>query len=55
MIRTDPRGPRGPSEPEMRLPRRPKLGPDFPRPSHNPRPSDLRRWKRKPIAEEIIP
>ena len=40
---TDARGPRGPTDSESRLPRRPTPGPDLDSPAQNPPPSDLRR------------
>jgi hypothetical protein len=42
-------GPRLLIETDPRRPRRPMDGPDFERPTQNPLPRDLRRWKRKGI------
>ena len=43
MSRTEPPTLRLPTEAENGLPRLPRLGPDFDRPSQKPRPRDLRR------------
>jgi hypothetical protein len=43
MSRTEPPTPRLPADAVNGLPRLPRLGPDFERPSQKPRPSDLRR------------
>jgi hypothetical protein len=43
MIRSEPPGPRLPTEPDSRFPRLPKLTPDLDAPTQRPLPSDLRR------------
>jgi len=53
MSRMDAEGPRLPTDADTLLPLRPKLGPDFERPTQTPLPRPLRREKRNATQRRL--